>query len=110
MRQFAQLTTDARDALEKKDHKKFASLMSQNFNTRRAVYGDAALDKANLRMIQLATEHNCVAKFPGSGGAVVGMWNGSDEAHRSQDLQELRWALEKEGFVFVEIQPKANDE
>ncbi|CAM0142548.1 unnamed protein product [Umbelopsis sp. WA50703] len=109
MRQFAQLTTDARDALEKKDHKKFARLMSQNFNIRRAVYGDAALDTANLRMIKLATEHNCVAKFPGSGGAVVGMWNGDDETHRNKDLQELRWALEKEGFVFVEIEPKAND-
>jgi glucuronokinase len=107
MRQFAQLTTDAKDALEHRDHKRFAEQMSQNFKLRRAVYGDAALGKANLRMIELANEHNCVAKFPGSGGAIIGMWNGSDPSRRSEDLRDLRWALEKEGFVYVEIVPKA---
>ncbi|GAB5586114.1 hypothetical protein Unana1_01014 [Umbelopsis nana] len=110
MRQFAQFTTDARDALNNKDHKRFAELMSQNFQLRRAVYGDAALGQANLRMIQIANEYNCVAKFPGSGGAVVGMWNGSDPARRSEDLRELRWALEKEGYVYVEIEPEAGQQ
>ncbi|KAI8582235.1 hypothetical protein K450DRAFT_228025 [Umbelopsis ramanniana AG] len=109
MRQFAQFTTDAKDALEQRDHKRFAELMSSNFNLRRAVYGDAALGNANLRMIELAKEYNCVAKFPGSGGAIVGMWNGSDASSRSEDLRDLRWALEKEGFVYVEIVPNAGE-
>ncbi|KAG2188493.1 hypothetical protein INT44_001247 [Umbelopsis vinacea] len=109
MRQFAQFTTDAKDALEQREHKRFAELMSSNFNLRRAVYGDAALGNANLRMIDLAKQYNCVAKFPGSGGAIVGMWNGSDTSSRSEDLRDLRWALEKEGFVYVEIVPNAGE-
>jgi glucuronokinase len=109
MRQFAQFTSDAKDALEQRDHKRFADLMSSNFNLRRAVYGDAALGNANLRMIELAKEYNCIAKFPGSGGAIVGMWNGSDPSRRSEDLRDLRWALEKEGFVYVEIVPNAGE-
>jgi glucuronokinase len=106
MRQFAQLTTDAKDALNNEDHKRFAELMSQNFNLRRAVYGDAALGQANLRMIQLASEYNCVAKFPGSGYAIVNMWKGDDPARRSQDLRELRWALEKKDLYMLRLNPR----
>jgi glucuronokinase len=58
-------------------------------------------------MIELARQHGSVAKFPGSGGAVVGMWNGSDSASQQKDLLDLRRALEKEGYVFLELTPKA---
>jgi glucuronokinase len=94
------------DALDNEDHKRFAELMSQNFNLRPAVYGDATLSQANLRMIQLASEYNCVAKFPGSGYAIVNMWKGDDPARRSQDLRELRWALEKKDLYMLRLNPR----
>ena len=39
----------------------------------RSLYGSAALGGANLRMIELARRHGSAAKFPGSGGAIVGL-------------------------------------
>lgn len=106
MENFASFTQQARDALEAKDHRTFAQLMSSNFNLRRQVYGDSVVGASNLRMIELAREHHCAAKFPGSGGAVVGMWNGEDKTTEQRDLLNLRRALESEGFVFLILSPK----
>ena len=39
----------------------------------RSLYGEAALGDANLRMIELARQYGAAAKFPGSGGAIVGL-------------------------------------
>ncbi|KAI7897705.1 uncharacterized protein BX663DRAFT_556457 [Cokeromyces recurvatus] len=105
MKQFASLTDQAKKSLELGDHKRFAELMSANFNLRRATYGDAVIGASNLRMIQLAQEHNCVAKFPGSGGAVVGMWHGENKEEEKKDLFQLCRALESEGYVFIELSP-----
>lgn len=106
MSNFASFTEQARSSLEAGDHKKFADLMSSNFNLRRKTYGDAVVGAANLRMIEIARKHNCAAKFPGSGGAIVGMWNGKDTALIRQDILKLRRELESEGFVFLELIPK----
>ena len=108
MSAFGAFTDQARESLEKRDHKQFAKLMSANFDLRRETYGDAVVGAANLRMIELARQHNCAAKFPGSGGAVVGMWNGdsADPSAKKKDLLKLRRALESEGYVFLEIFPK----
>ncbi|KAI9493647.1 ribosomal protein S5 domain 2-type protein, partial [Zychaea mexicana] len=108
MARFASFTEQARHSLEQGDHHAFAQLMTANFEQRRKTYGDAVVGAANLRMVKLARQHRCVAKFPGSGGAVVGMWDGSDEATREQDLLGLRHALESEGCVFVKITPMGN--
>ncbi|KAI9321265.1 ribosomal protein S5 domain 2-type protein [Dichotomocladium elegans] len=106
MKNFASFTDQARDALERKDHHTFAQLMTANFEQRRKTYGDAVVGATNLRMVELARQHRCVAKFPGSGGAIVGMWDGDDQASRADDLLKLRHALEKEGYVYVDIIPK----
>ena len=105
MKQFASFTVQARENLVRGDRHGFAQLMTANFEQRRKTYGDAVVGAPNLRMVELARKHHCVAKFPGSGGAVVGMWDGSDEATRQQDLLQLRHDLESEGYVFVELTP-----
>ena len=46
--------------------------MDENFDTRRRIYGNETLGEANLEMIEIARRHGSSAKFPGSGGAVVG--------------------------------------
>lgn len=105
MQKFASFTEQARTCLQGNDHKGFAQFMSSNFDLRRETYGDAVVGASNLRMIELARSHNCAAKFPGSGGAVVCTWNGADAETEAQDLLQLRRALESEGFVFLEITP-----
>jgi glucuronokinase len=105
MQKFASFTEQAKASLKTRDHKKFARLMSSNFNLRRETYGDPVVGASNLRMIELARQHNCAAKFPGSGGAVVGMWDGDDSLSEQKDLLKLRRALESEGFVFLELFP-----
>jgi glucuronokinase len=98
MHQFAEYTDRAKDALKKGDHKTFTSLMKMNFELRRSVYGDACLGKDNLKMIEIANKYGCAAKFPGSGGAVVG-------SCAVECLGDLMQAYEDAGFVFVKIDP-----
>jgi glucuronokinase len=74
--------------------------MDANFALRRELYGDACLGVDNLRMKEIATQHGCPAKFPGSGGAIVGMCLDCDAK-----LVPLQHALEEEGFVFCRLQP-----
>ncbi|KAF7727646.1 hypothetical protein EC973_007304 [Apophysomyces ossiformis] len=105
MKTFASFTVEARQSLEQGDHRRFAQLMTANFELRRKIYGDKVIGATNLRMIEIAGQHRCVAKFSGSGGAVVGMWNGEDKDTRAQDLCSLRRALEREGFVYVKLEP-----
>eukprot|EP00939_MAST-03C_sp_MAST-3C-sp1_P003404 g3404.t1 len=99
MREFARLTDRARVALESGDSATFAKLMNANFDLRRKIYGDACVGKDNLRMIEIAREHGCAAKFPGSGGAIVGT------CQDAKMLSSLEMAYEQEGFVFVRIVP-----
>ena len=73
MRQFGVFTDQARAALGRKDWKALGEAMSANFALRRRVYGEATLGEANLKMIAVAEEAGLPVKFPGSGGAVVGM-------------------------------------
>ena len=52
---------------------RLAKVMDENFDTRREIYGDAALGEANLQMVNIARRHGSAVKFPGSGGAVIGL-------------------------------------
>lgn len=105
MQKFASFTDQAYESLHAGDHKRFAQLMSSNFDLRRNTYGDSVVGASNLRMVELARQHHCAAKFPGSGGAIVGMWNGQDASEERRDLLNLRRALESEGYVFIELCP-----
>ena len=62
----------------------------------RRIFGDPALGAINLRMIAIAQANDAAAKFPGSGGCVVGFCD-TDKVGR------LRGSYEKEGFVFSVI-------
>jgi glucuronokinase len=105
MQKFASFTEQALESLQARNYKQFAQLMSSNFDLRRKTYGDSVIGASNLRMIELARQYHCAAKFPGSGGAVVGMWNGENASEEKKDLLKLRRALESEGFVFIELYP-----
>ncbi|XP_056139075.1 glucuronokinase with putative uridyl pyrophosphorylase [Lampris incognitus] len=99
MKSFAELTDQARTALQDKDWNKLAQLMDQNFELRRSVYTDECLGPGNLKMVQLARQFGSAVKLPGSGGAVVGLC--LDQAR----LVEMRQAFQEAGCVFCVIVP-----
>ncbi|XP_034403875.1 glucuronokinase with putative uridyl pyrophosphorylase [Cyclopterus lumpus] len=99
MKTFAELTDQARAALQDRDWQRLAQLMDQNFDLRRSVYTDECLGPGNLKMVQLAKQFGSAVKLPGSGGAVVGLC--LDEAR----LVEMRQAFQEAGCVFCIIAP-----
>jgi len=97
MNTFASYAQEAKYALEEKDHKRFGELMDMNFNLRRKVYGDKVIGSDNLLMIDIARSLGATAKFPGSGGAIIGIYK--DEEH----FNKLKEAYLSQGFRFTKI-------
>ncbi|MAF36419.1 hypothetical protein CL622_04875 [archaeon] len=98
MRTFAQYAIDANEVLIKKDYTNFKELMNKNFELRRSLYGDVVIGKDNLEMIRIAKSFDCPAKFAGSGGAVVGMYDNEEQ------FKNLEEAYTNEGFSFVKVE------
>ena len=71
MQKFAGLAAEAREALLQRDVARLASLMDENFNTRRSICQLAA---AHVQMIEVARRAGASAKFAGSGGAIIGTY------------------------------------
>ncbi len=65
------LTDDFLTALEQHDRQRMAFLMNRNFDIRREL---ASIQPANLEMVELARNEGASAKFTGSGGAIVGIY------------------------------------
>ena len=102
MAKIADVAKRAKVAIALGDADECKRLMAENFALRRNLFGDAVLGATNLQLIDIAAKHGGVAKFPGSGGAVVGT---CDEAQ----LETIRKAYEAESFVFVVIKPHFPD-
>ncbi|KAH8050902.1 glucuronokinase [Aureococcus anophagefferens] len=98
MEKIADVAKRAKVAIALGDATECKKLMAENFSLRRALFGDAVLGRTNLQLIDIAAKHGGVAKFPGSGGAVVGT---CDEGQ----LDAIRRAYEAESFVFVVLKP-----
>ena len=75
MLKFAALAVLARDAILNHDAARLATLIDENFNTRRSI---CQLAIKHIQMIEVARGAGASAKFAGSGGAIVGTY--SDEA------------------------------
>ncbi len=99
MATFASYAQEAKHALEERDYKRFGELMNMNFQLRRKIYGDKALGENNLKMIEIARKHGAPAKFPGSGGAIIGIYE--DESQ----LKDLERSYKNEGFRFTKVVP-----
>lgn len=56
---------------ERVDAEDWASLMNQNFDARRRIYGDEAIGSVNIDMVETARGAGAGAKLSGSGGAVL---------------------------------------
>eukprot|EP00053_Salpingoeca_punica_P020390 m.211417 g.211417 ORF g.211417 m.211417 type:complete len:608 (-) comp18324_c0_seq1:4027-5850(-) len=99
MKQFGEFADQAKVAMEKQDWLTLADIMDKNFDLRRAIYTDKCLGDANLAMIELARKHGSAAKFPGSGGAVIGL------CRKPESLAALQEDFEAQGYVFTLLVP-----
>ena len=71
MKKFADLTSEAKDAILSGDWAKLGELMDCNFETRKSIYGEECLGKKNLQMIEIARKYGAHCKFPGK----ILVWN-----------------------------------
>ncbi|MBM3495176.1 MAG: hypothetical protein FJX72_12775 [Armatimonadetes bacterium] len=97
MRGFADLAERGRVALEERDFGELARLMDANFDLRRRIYGDDVLGARNLEMVSIARDLGFAAKFPGSGGAVIGPFSSDTDRDR------LAEAFVQRGYRFAEV-------
>jgi glucuronokinase len=73
MKEWGDLTTKVKLALEKRDYAAIPALLDRNFDLRCAVCAGAVSAK-NRNMVELARAVGASAKFTGSGGAIIGTY------------------------------------
>jgi len=70
---WADITDKARVALESGDYAELSRLMNANFDQRAKI---CRLSEGNLLMVEAARSVGASAKFTGSGGAIIGLYDG----------------------------------
>lgn len=92
---WADLAEQVRGALRERQPAKIGELMDRNFDKRREIY---RIGEGNVRMVETARSVGASANFTGSGGAIVGTYQGEDM------YQRLVWRLSESGVkVFKPI-------
>jgi glucuronokinase len=84
MTEFASLAQQARDAIVAGRIDRLPLLMNANFDLRDRIFNVA---EANRQMVMTARSVGCSAKFAGSGGAILGMYE--DEAQYQRLVQTM---------------------
>jgi glucuronokinase len=87
MAYIADLARQARSCLLERDYTTLGDLMNKNFDKRRSIY---KLSWRNIHMVELGRSLGASAKFAGSGGAIIGIYQ--DEAM----YERLRAAFKKD--------------
>jgi len=75
MQHWAALTDRARECLETGRGADIGALLDENFDQRARLY---RLSRGNLQMVEIARSVGASAKFTGSGGAIVGTYDGEE--------------------------------
>ncbi len=73
MKELAEITRVGREALLRHDYARLAQLMDDNFEVRRRIYN---LPPWQVRMVEVARHCGASANFAGSGGAIIGIYQG----------------------------------
>ena len=73
MKHFAELAASGHEALLSNDHQRLGELIDENFDTRRGIY---SLAPWQIQMVETARRCGASAKFAGSGGAIIGTYQG----------------------------------
>ena len=88
MQEIAALAQQARDLLMAGRGGEMAPLVDQNFDLRKSIF---PISPENLRMIETARAAGATAKFSGSGGAIIGTYEGEE------GLKRVTEALSRQG-------------
>ena len=75
LKRLAQIAEEGRKAILEGNYKELHALMNENFDQRRKIM---RISPANLELVETARRCGAAAKFPGSGGSIIGMYD-SDE-------------------------------
>ena len=75
MGEWAGMALEMRKALEQGAPNRIRELINANFDLRRRIY---AIHPDNIAMVEAARSTGASAKFTGSGGAIVGTYEGED--------------------------------
>ena len=70
--EWAELTDQAREALEKREVELLNRLINRNFDIRQSVMN---ISSRNKEMVETARSAGVSAKFTGSGGAIIGLYS-----------------------------------
>ncbi len=95
MKYFAEMAEQARDCLINHEPDKLGKIMNQNFDKRKEIF---PISRMNLEMVEHARSVGASAKFSGSGGAIVGTYDGP------QMFEKLKQELSKIGAVVIKPQ------
>jgi glucuronokinase len=79
LNEIAFLADQGLEALNQKDHDSLNQLINKNFDLRKKIMNISA---SNLEMIDIARKCGASAKFSGSGGAIIGMYEDDDMLSR----------------------------
>jgi glucuronokinase len=94
MEDIAQCARLGRKALAQRDLVTFKQLMNRNFDLRASIYN---LSPRYKEMIELGRALGATAKFPGSGGAIIGTYEGE------QMFRDLEQGFAKTGCKVVKV-------
>ena len=96
MRRKAGLVDQAKALLLRGRGPEIGPLMSEDFDLRKTAY---TISRENLEMVEIARSHGAHAKFTGSGGAVIGVYDDSDH------FQRLETAYTGAGHTMFAVHP-----
>jgi len=71
MQRWGQITEEFKTALENNDNETMHNLINENFDLRHSLI---PISKGNVEMVELARSVGASAKFTGSGGAIIGIY------------------------------------
>jgi len=89
----------ARDAILKHDMKSLGEIITENFELSVEYFDNEYLGTGNINLVREAIKEGAYAKFPGSGGAVFGLYPNEDI------LQKLKRKFEDKGYKIEKVYP-----
>ena len=93
---WADLSTGFREAMQSGDRASMHKLMNANFDKRASLYN---VGDGNREMVALARSVGASAKFAGSGGAIVGIYDGDE------GFQQLETAFAPKNIRVLRLEP-----
>jgi glucuronokinase len=90
LRSLASLAEQGKEALQQGDGPRFKALMDENFDLRRRIM---PISEENLSLVRSARACGASAKFAGSGGSIIGIYDGEEM------FRELAIRLGRQGAV-----------